>query len=55
MTTNTLTSLLCVRSRNLASVAIAAWDADHSSYTAIRIRERVIDATLRHGVARQTL
>ena len=46
----TRSSLLCVRSATIPGRLIEAWDGDHTSHVAIRIEQKVIDATLRHGV-----
>ncbi len=45
------TTILYVRSHTLADIAIRAWDAGHMSHVGICHGQRVIDATLRHGVA----
>lgn len=45
-------SLLFTRSANpLLDAPIRAWDADHSGHVGVRVGDKVIDATLRHGVA----
>jgi len=46
------TSLLFTRSANpLLDAPIRAWDADHSGHVGIRVGDKVIDASLWHGVA----
>lgn len=48
----TRSSLLFTRSANpLLDAPIRAWDADHSGHVGVRIGDKVIDATLWHGVA----
>jgi hypothetical protein len=48
----TRSSLLFTRSANpVLDAPIRAWDADHSGHVGIRIMDKVIDATLWHGVA----